>query len=44
MSSVIWMSRLEEARLTLNEDKCEIGQAQVKLLGNIIDAKGVNPD
>jgi len=38
------LSRLKEAGLTLKEDKCEIGQAQVKFLGHIIDAKGVSSD
>jgi len=38
------LSRLEEAELTLTEEKCEIGQAQVKFLGHIIDAKGVSTD
>jgi len=38
------LSGLEEAGLILIEDKCEIGKAQVKFLGHIIDAKGVSPD
>jgi len=38
------LSKQKEAGFTLNEVKCEIGQAQVKFLGHIIDAKGVSPD
>ena len=38
------LRRLEEAGLTLNEEKCEIGRTPVKVLGHIIDGDGVSPD
>ena len=38
------LQRLEAAGLTLNRDKCEFSQKQVKFLGQIVDKAGVRPD
>ena len=32
---------LQEAGLTLNEQKCEFSQGRIKFLGHIVDAEGV---
>ena len=36
--------RLQRASLTLNIQKCEFSQGQVKFLGHIIDAQGIHAD
>ena len=38
------LQRLEAAGLTLNREKCEFSQRQVKFLGQIVDKTGVRPD
>ena len=36
--------RLQEARLTLNVQKCEFSQGRMRFLGHIVDAQGVHAD
>ena len=36
--------KIAEAGITLNEEKCEISQSQVKFLGQIVDGNGIHPD
>ena len=36
--------RLQESGLTLNAEKCQFFQTEVKFLGQIIDDKGIRPD
>ena len=38
------LHKIAEAGITLNEEKCEISQNQVKFLGQIVGSKGVRPD
>ena len=38
------MHKIAEAGITLNEEKCDISQNQVKFLGQIIDSNGIHPD
>ena len=38
------LKRLEEAKVTLNKEKCEFVKSSVKFLGHIIDASRVRPD
>ena len=38
------LHRLQESGLTLNAEKCEFLQTEVKFLGQIIDDKGIHPD
>ena len=36
--------KIAEAGITLNEEKCEFSQSQVKFLGQIVDSNGIHPD
>ena len=36
--------RLQESGLTLNAEKCQFFQTEVKFLGQIIDNNGIRPD
>ena len=38
------LQRLQDARLTLNLQKCQFIQAQVKFLGQVVNKDGVRPD
>ena len=38
------LQKIATAGVTLNEDKCEISQTQVKFLGQLIDQHGIHPD
>ena len=38
------LQRLQEAGLTLNQQKCQFSRLQVKFLGQIVDASGIRPD
>lgn len=38
------LQRLEAAGLTLNREKCEFSQSEVKFLGQMVDKNGVRPD
>ena len=38
------LHKLRQAGLTLNRDKCQFSQTQVKFLGQVIDGSGVRPD
>ena len=38
------MLKIAEAGITLNEEKCEFSQSQVKFLGQIEDSNGIHPD
>ena len=38
------LKKLEEAGLTLNENKCEFSKSTVKFLGQIMDHFGVKPN
>ena len=38
------LQRLEEAGLTLNREKCQFSQSQVKFLGQVVDQNGICPD
>ena len=38
------LQRLQEAGLTLNQQKCQFSRSQVKFLGQIVDASGIRPD
>ena len=38
------LQRLQEAGLTLNQQKCQFSRSQVKFLGQIVDASGIQPD
>ena len=38
------LQRLEEAGLTLNREKCQFSQSQVKFLGQVVDRNGICPD
>ena len=38
------LQRLQEAGLTLNEQKCHFSQSQVKFLGQVVDSDGIRPD
>ena len=38
------LKRLEEAGLTLNKEKCEFSQRQVKFLGQILSEDGIQSD
>ena len=38
------LHRLEQAGLTLNQEKCRFSQSQVKFLGQVIDQSGIHPD
>ena len=38
------LQRLEEAGLTLNREKCQFLQSQVKFLGQVVDRNGICPD
>lgn len=36
--------KIAEAGVTLNDEKCEIPQNQVKFLGQLVDSNGIHPD
>ena len=38
------LHRLEQAGLTLNQEKCQFSQSQVKFLGQVVDQSGICPD
>ena len=38
------LHKIAAAGITLNQEKCEISQSQVKFLGQIVDSKGIHPD
>ena len=38
------LKKLEEAGITLNENKCEFSKSAVKFLGQIVDRFGVKPN
>ena len=38
------LQRLQEAGLTLNEQKCHFSQSQVKFLGQVVDRDGIRPN
>ena len=38
------LQRLSESNITMNLDKCEFSKSEVKVLGNIVSAKGISPD
>ena len=38
------LHQLENAELTLNREKCQLSQSQIKFLGQVIDANGIRPD
>ena len=38
------LQKLQEAGLTLNEQKCHFSQSQVKFLGQVVDNDGIRPD
>ena len=38
------LRKLSESKVTLNWEKCEFAQPEVKFLGQIIDQNGVHPD
>ena len=38
------LKRLTESNITLNLDKCEFSNLEVKVLGNIVSANGISPD
>ena len=38
------MNRLEKANITLNLDKCEFNESQIKILGTIVSSKGIIHD
>ena len=38
------LGRLQQAKVTLNQAKCEFSKSQVKFLGQILDSSGVQPD
>ena len=38
------LRKLSESKITLNREKCEFAQPEVKFLGQIIDQNGVHPD
>mgnify|MGYP001794878679 FL=1 len=37
-------SRLEQANMTLNQEKCVIGVQQLDFLGHVLSSKGIDPD
>lgn len=40
----IVFDKLQQANLTLNQEKCEFGKSQIKFLGHIISAEGMTTD
>lgn len=38
------LNKLQEAGVTLNMEKCELGRSEVMFLGHILSAEGVQPD
>lgn len=38
------LCKLQEANLTLNEEKCEFTKAPVEFLGTIVNAEGIQVD
>ena len=36
--------RIERARVTLNAEKCQFSHSKIKLMGHIIDERGIQPD
>ena len=38
------LKRLADSNITLNLEKCEFSKSEVRLLGNIVGANGINPD
>ena len=38
------LRRLEQAGLTLNQEKCKFSQSRVKFLGQVVDQSGIRPD
>ena len=38
------LQRLQEARVTLNLEKCQFATKSVKFLGHVIDSSGIRPD
>ena len=38
------LHKIAAAGITLNQQKCEISQSQVKFLGQIVNSKGIHPD
>lgn len=38
------LERIEQKRLTLNEEKCKFSQTRVTFLGHVIDEQGIHPD
>jgi len=38
------LTRLSEAGLTLNKEKCELNRTSIKFLGQLVDETGVKPD
>ena len=38
------LHQLENAGLTLNREKCQLSQSQIKFLGQVIDVNGIHPD
>ena len=43
-SLVAVLHRLEQAGLTLNQEKCRFSQSQVKFLGQVVDQSGIRPN
>ena len=41
---MVVLQKLQEAGLTLNQQKCEFSKSQVKFLGQIVDHAGIRPD
>ena len=38
------LSRLRNANVTLNKDKCEFSKHSIRFLGQLIDSSGIRPD
>ena len=38
------LTRIQEAGLTLNKEKCEFNKTAIKFLGQVIDSSGIKPD
>ena len=38
------LTRIQEAGLTLNKEKCEFNKTAIKFLGQVVDSSGIKPD
>lgn len=38
------LKHLEKGNITLNKEKCEFNESQIKIIGNIVNSNGISPD